>query len=128
MSSGLSGAETSVGRNFPLAGFTELSEKFIQSSRESRIKNLNEFISLIENYDNTKSGFNLIVSVALDYVHISQSELARQCETTPVTVARWARGAAPSSLARTAVIERIRIMVERQLCIPTEDRTEMCAA
>jgi hypothetical protein len=76
---------------------------------------LQRFLDLLEKYDGTKHAFSEIFSAALDYLRLSPNVLAVDCETAPITVVRWARGAAPSALARNGAIACLRKVVQQQL-------------
>lgn len=66
------------------------------------------FVRLLDEYDGDRNTFSMIVADALHRQGLNLSELAEVCDTVPTTISRWAKGAAPSRLARRAAVSRLR--------------------
>lgn len=73
------------------------------------------FIELIHGYEGDRTTFSMIIADALNRQGLSLTELADSCDTVPTTISRWAKGAAPSRLARRAAVERLRDTLGRRV-------------
>ena len=74
-----------------------------------------QFSSRLCAYDGDRATFSLIMVDALTRQGLTISELAAATDTAPTTVSRWAKGAAPSLLARKAAVERLKQAIDRRV-------------
>lgn len=78
------------------------------------VRTRERFVDMLGRYSGDKATFALFVADALSRQGISLAELAEMCETSPTTISRWAKGAAPSRLARILAVERLKATLDRK--------------
>ena len=69
------------------------------------------FVEKLSEYSGSREAFPWIVREAVAGQEVTLSDIANALEINATTVARWARGSAPSTLARVEAVKRLRALL-----------------